>query len=177
MVFSVPGLKKRFFFFRLTLRPPLRKPREKTRWRLGNVPRENPHPHFLEIIITIMRQGARGWVFSIYPSIFTNPPSSLYSSSVSISVSSRPYASLLYPPPHYQKTRTQEKKTRLLKLEKKSANHFFKPFFRRVEEFLESRLAQNSLAVGTWLCQGDFIVAIYSHIHKRISTQIFLTQF
>lgn len=155
MVFSVPSLEKRFFIFRLTRLTP---------------------PHFLGIAPREISYQARGWVFSIYPSIFTNPPSSLYSSSVSISVSSS-LMHLYPPPPHYQKTQTQEKKTCLLKLKKKSAHHFLKPFFRRVKEFLESRLAQNSFTIRTRLCQGEFVVAIYSHIHKREAAQIFLTQF
>lgn len=152
----MPSLEKRFFIFRLT---------------------GLTLPHFQESLGAKVCQDPGGWVFSIYPSIFINPLWFVYSSSVSISVSSSLTHLYPAPPPHYQKTRTQERKTSLLKLEKKSTQLFKKPFFRRVEEFLESSLAQNSLTVGARLCQGEFVVAIYSHIHKREAAQVFLAQF
>ena len=149
----MPSLEKRFFSFRLT---------------------GLTLPHFQESLGARVCQDPGGWVFSIYPSILTNLPSSLYSSSVSISVSSSPYTSLS---PPLSKNSDPREKNPLLKLEKKSTQPFKKPFFRRVKEFLESSLAQNSLTVGARLCQGEFVVAIYAHIHKREAAQVFLAQF
>lgn len=151
----MPSLEKRFFSFRLT---------------------GLTLPHFQESLGARVCQDPGGWVFSIYPSIFINPLWFVYSSSVSISVSSS-LIHLYPPPPHYQKNSDPKEKNLLLKLEKKSTQPFKKPFFRRVKEFLESSLAQNSLTVGARLCQGEFVVAIYSHIYKREAAQVFLAQF
>ena len=155
MVFSVPSLEKRFFIFRLT---GLTHPISRKVW----VPR-------------FARTQGGGFFQSILQ--FSPTHYGLYIPLVFLLVFLLLLLISTLPPPHYQKTRTQERKTSLLKLEKKSTQLFKKPFFRRVEEFLESSLAQNSLTVGARLCQSEFVVAIYAHIHKREAAQVFLAQF